>query len=332
MRNSIPRRGDESSSSPKSVASFYAHKTVTLLIGFRFGGGYDLYGRLLARHLGRHIPGNPTVVPKNKTGAGGVVLANSLYNVENRDGTVLAILSQSSPIAQRLQYKGVRYDAAKFNWIGRMATASEVVIVWSATGIKSLADAKKRVVTMGATGAAGTSAIYPYLLNNMAGTKFKLVTGYRGMSATWLAMERGEIDGASNGLDTFRSGRPNWLKEKKVTGMVQVALSRQPEFPNVPLLYEVATNDLDRQVLRLFANATGIGRAIAAPPGVPADRLKVLKQAFMDTMKDPQFLADAEKMRAEIEPMTGSELQKIVASSVSVSDAVAARAKQASTQ
>jgi tripartite-type tricarboxylate transporter receptor subunit TctC len=316
----------------QSVASFYERQTVTLYIGLGVGGGYDLYGRLLARHLGRHIPGNPTVVPKNKTGAGGMVLANSLYNVEGRDGTVLAILAQTAAVAQRLDYQGVKYDASKFSWLGRIAPGNEVVIAWSASGIKSIDDAKKREVTMGATGAAGTSAIYPLLLNNTVGTKFKVVTGYRGMSSTWLGMESGEIDGASNGMDSLRSSKPDWLREKKVTALAQVALSRQPDFLEAPLLYEVATNDLDRQVLRLFTSHTGIGRAIAAPPGVPADRLAALENAFMATMKDPQFLVDAAKMRAEIEPMAARELQEIVGSSVSVSDAVAARAKQASTR
>jgi len=316
----------------ESVADFYKNQTVTLYIGLEAGGGYDLYGRLLARHLGHHIPGNPTIIPKNKTGAGGMVLANALYNVESRDGTVLAVLNQTAAIAQRLDYPGVKYEAAKFNWLGRMATGYEVVAVWSASGIKTIDDAKKREVVMGATGASGTSAIYPLLLNNTVGTKFKIVTGYPGMSSTWIAMERGEVDGGSNSLASLRSSKGEWLREKKVLALVQVALERQPEFPDAPLIHEVATNDLDRQALYLFATPPTIGRALTAPPGVPPDRLQALAQAFTDTMKDPQFLADAAKAKAETEPLTAPALQKIVAASVTVSDDVAARAKQASTR
>jgi tripartite-type tricarboxylate transporter receptor subunit TctC len=315
-----------------AVADFYRKNPIALNIGLAAGGGYDLYGRLLARHLSGHVPGNPTIVVRNKTGAGGMVLADGLHNVEPADGTSLGVLNQTAAIAQRLGYKGVRYDVTRFTWIGRIATGNETVVVWAASGIRTIDDAKKREVVMGATGISGTSAMYPLLLNKIVGTRFKIVTGFPGMSNTWIAMERGEIDGGSNSVASLRSAKADWLKDKKVNVLVQISLEKHPEFSGVPLLYELATNDLDRQVLRLFSSPPAIGRAITAPPGIPAERRDALRKAFDATMKDPQFLADAAKVRAEIEPLAGAELEKIVISSVQVSDEVVQRGKWATSR
>jgi tripartite-type tricarboxylate transporter receptor subunit TctC len=317
------------SASADSVEDFYKGNTITIVVGSAAGGGYDLYSRLLARHIGRHIPGQPTVVVRNRPGAGGLVANNAMYNIEKRDGTTLGFLNQTMAIAQKLGYNGVKYDAAQFNWIGRITLGVEVVAVSAKAGVKTIDDVKKKEVVTGANSATGTSSIYPRLLNNLAGTRFKVVYGYPGMNDTWLAMERGEVSGGSFSLPQLQSAKADWLRDGRLIVLAQVAFERQPSLPNVPLLMELGSTEIGRQVLRLYSTAAEIGRTLNAPPDVPKDRVAALRTAFDETMKDPEFIAHTKKINADIGPLSGVKLQEIITSSVAASDEVANAAKAA---
>jgi tripartite-type tricarboxylate transporter receptor subunit TctC len=313
----------------ESVEDFYRGKTVSIVIGHEAGGGYDLFGRLVAKYLSNHIPGRPTVIVTNKAGAAGLVADNSLYKVEKRDGTVLGMTNQTIAIAQKLGYSGVAYDAERFNWIGRITPGVEVVAVSKASGVKTIDEVRKTQVVTGANSTAGTSSIYPQLLNNLAGTKFKVVYGYPGMNSIWLAMEKGEVFGSSFSYAELQSAKADWLRDGRLIILVQVAFERRKSLPNAPLLLELGETELDRQVLRLYSSGAEIGRSLTAPPDVPTERVAALRAAFDETMKDPAFIAQAKKINADIGPLSGRELQKIVSSSVEVSDEVAKAAKVA---
>jgi tripartite-type tricarboxylate transporter receptor subunit TctC len=316
----------------ETVERFYHNNTITISIGLEEGGGYDLLGRLIGRYIGQYIPGNPQVIVDNQTGAGGMVLANSLYNVDKQDGATLGVLNETVALSQQIGDGGVKYDASRFNWIGRMASGAETVVIAARTGVRTIDDAKKKQVAVGATGKSGTSALFPMVLNSLLATEFKIVLGYPGMSSTWVAMDRGEIDGGSNSLASIKSTKPDWLRNNSMNFLVQVGLTRDPALPDTPLLSEVGVTQFDTQVLQLFSTPAEIGRALVAPPGVPAERLAALRIAFDSALHDPRLVAEAKKMHIDIEPLAGDELQKIVASSISAPDAVVARAKQAINQ
>jgi tripartite-type tricarboxylate transporter receptor subunit TctC len=313
----------------ESAETYYRGKTVSILIGHEAGGGYDLFGRLVAKYLSDHIPGRPTVIVINKVGAAGLAADNSLYNVEKRDGTVLGMPNQTIAIAQKLGYSGVAYDAERLNWIGRITPGIEVVGVSKASGVKAIDDVKKTQVVMGANSSAGTSSIYPQLLNNLTGTKFKVVYGYPGMNSIWLAMEKGEVFGGAFSYAELKSAKADWLRDGRLIILAQVAFERQETLPNAPLLLELGKTELDRQVLRLYSSGAEIGRSLTAPPDVPTERMAALRAAFDETMKDPIFIAQAKKINADIGPLSGEQLQKIVSSSVEVPDEVAKAAKAA---
>ncbi len=236
------------------VEDFYRKNTITLSIGLEEGGGYDIMGRLIGRYIGRYIPGNPQVIVQNQTGAGGLVLANSLYNVDKRDGSALGVLNETVALSQQVGDKGVKYDASKFSWIGRMASGAEAVVVASRTGVRTLEDATSKQVWLSATGQSGTSTLFPMVLNSIAHTKFKIVLGYPGMSSTWVATERGRDRGGSNSLVSIKSTKPNWLRDGSMNFLVQVGLTRDQSLPDTPLLSEVGATDFDREVLKLVSS------------------------------------------------------------------------------
>ena len=299
--------------SAQGVEDFYKGRKIDIVIGFTVGGGYDAYARLVGRHMGEHIPGKPTMVPRNMTGAGSRIAAAFIHGVAPKDGTALGIADQSIPLEQALGDAGVKFDSREFNWIGNPNADNNVLTTWHTSPVKTIEDARKIEVTMGATG-YNTSSQYPTVLNAMSGTKFKVILGYPGGNEINLAMERGEVAGrGSNAWASYKSTRPDWIKENKINILVQIGLRKASDLPNVPLLMDVAGNDLDREAMRLLSAPTTIGRPFFAPPNVPADRVKALRAAFDAMVKDKAFLDEAQKLNLDIDPVSGEELQKIVA-------------------
>jgi tripartite-type tricarboxylate transporter receptor subunit TctC len=309
------------------VADFYRGKTLNLIIGTSTGNDYDFRARLLARHLGHHIPGEPTIVPQNMPGVGGVKAANYLAAIAPHDGTALHMIMSNMMSSQAIGSQGVQFDTRKFFWIGNTTSTPNVTVAWYKSGVTSVEQVKTQPLIVGAPGGT-VGVIYATAMNALIGTKFKLVTGYPGGNEVNLAMERGEIDGrASNSWASWKSTRPDWVAEKKINVLVQVGLKRAADLPDVPLLLELAGSDQDRQVLTFLSADTGIARALVTSPDTPPDRVAALRHAFDETMRDPDFLAEAEKGKMEIEPLSGEESQKIADSIVNTPPAVVARAK-----
>lgn len=307
------------------VADFYKGKTINFYIGSAPAGGYDTYGRLVVRAMGKHIPGRPEILPRNMPGGSSRVAASYVYNVASKDGLSLGMVNQELPLAQALGEQ-LNFDVTKFNWIGTPDTDNRVVVTLASSGIKTIEDAKKKEVVMGGSGPVEASG-YPEMLNTMFGTRFKTIKGYAGGNAIYLAMERGEVDGrADNAWESWKGDRGDWVREGRVNVLVQVGLAKAPDLPNVPLLVDLAANAEDREVLKLVSASTSMGHPIMAPPGVPVDRIKALRVAFNAAMADPAVLADAEKQRRPIRPVTGEELQKIVAEVLSSPQKVRDRA------
>jgi tripartite-type tricarboxylate transporter receptor subunit TctC len=284
-------------------------KTVTVYIPFAQAGGYDQYARLFARHVGRHLPGHPTVVPANMPGANGLVGANYLYTTAPRDGTAIGFLYQAIAQDQVILGSKVQYDAPNFSWIGRVTSTTEILYAWHRVPVRRIEDLVKREVIVAAAGPM--VAVYTRLLNASMGAKFKIVRGYKGTQEIHIALERGEIEAAYSSLSTIRAGWGHWLKNNDITILVQTVPQRHPDLPQVPAVVEFAKTDSDRQVMNFFASAGTVGRSIVAPPGVPAKQLEMWRTAFWATVKDEQFLAEARKLKLDVEPMAGDELRKI---------------------
>jgi tripartite-type tricarboxylate transporter receptor subunit TctC len=292
----------------QSVAAFYKGKTIQLIVPAGAGGDYDLRTRLIARHIGRLIPGNPSTTVLNMPGAIGVVAANWLYLKAPRDGTALHMLFQNMPVLQAIKKQGVLFDVRKFGWLGNTTNSPNVINSWHTTGITKIEDVFTKELIVGAPGTASTSYVYPAVLNEVAGTKFKIVTGYRGGNAVNIAMEKGEVGGrGSNSWASWKSGHPHWIKDKTIHILVQVGLKRAPDLPNVPLMSDLAKNDADRKYLTFLSSDMGISRPMVTTQDVPADRLAALQKAFRDMMHDKQFLADADKSKRDIEYSSGEE-------------------------
>jgi len=297
----------------QSPADFYKGKNIDLYIGYSAGGGYDVYARSLARHMGRFIPGNPTIVPKNMPGAGSLVLANWLYNVAPKDGTAFGIIGRGTAFDPLLGSTKAQFDAAKFNWIGSMNDEVSVCVAWHTTGITELEQVKQNELTVGGTGPAADTDQFPKVLNATIGTKFKIIAGYPGGNDVDLAMERGEVMGRCGwSWSSVTATHQNWIDEKRINVLVQLSLSRHPDLPNVPLIMDFAKSNEEKQIFKLVFARQPMGRPFLMPPGIPADRMVAVRKAFMDTMKDGEFLADAEKMKLEINPVSGDAVQEIV--------------------
>ena len=296
----------------QTVEEFYRTRNIDLYIGFSPGGGFDLYARTVARFMGNHIPGKPRIVPKQMVGAGSRTATGYVYNVAPKDGSVLATADQSLPTQQAIGDPTVKFDAGKLIWIGNPNADNNTLAVWSTTGVKTIEDAKRKEIAVGATG-ANTSAQYPQAMNTILGTKFKIITGYPGAPEINLAMERGELGGrGSNAWASWKMEKPDWLREHKINILVQIGLTKAPDLPDVPLMMDLATNAEDHAALKLLSAATAIGRPLFTTPGVPADRVAALRKAFDDTMTDPEFLADTQKTELPLNPISGAALQKIV--------------------
>jgi tripartite-type tricarboxylate transporter receptor subunit TctC len=299
---------------PAGAQQPFAGKAISISTHTGPGGGYDTYLRLLSRHLGRHIPGNPTIVVVNQVGAGGLTALNHAGRAAVQDGTWLTLVSQGLLIHEATGQPGMQVSLKDFQWLGNLSQSNNVTITWHATGIKSLADATKRDVTVGSTGAGSISVQIPMMLNALFGTRFKIITGYKGGAEMHLAMERGELDGrGANTLASYKATFPNEIRNGKYNVLVQIGLRKEPELARVPLLLDLVKDDPQKlAIARFMSLALAISRPLAAPPGVPADRVNILRRAFDATMKDPAFLADAKRVGSDIDPMAGTEVQDAV--------------------
>ena len=295
------------------VEDFYRGRTLTVLISYSVGGGYDLYARLLAHYLGRHIPGNPNVVPQNMPGAGGLRAANYLFSAAPKDGSMIGTFSRSIPTMPLVTPQDAHFDGRKFSWIGSMSSDTSLCLTGAKSKVKTFNDMLTMPVVMGGQFAAADFDIYAHLYKNIFGAKIKLVSGYPGTNDITLAMERGEVDGIC-GLSwgTLKVAHPDWMKNKSVNLLVQAALKKDPELPNVPLALDLIDDPQKKQILYITFAPQQIGRPFAAPPGIPADRHAALSKAFDDTMKDPALLAEAAKEKMDIAPMTGGEVGELV--------------------
>jgi tripartite-type tricarboxylate transporter receptor subunit TctC len=313
-----------SSARADDVADFYRGRTVNLIAGFNPGGGADTYARLVARHWGKYIPGNPTLIVRNMQGGGSIIAANHIYNVSAKDGSELGLFAGNITIDPLIGGTQQKYDARKFNWIGAPSSDSNVCLSSLASPYKTIDDVLKREMI---TGTAGTSTYdFPLVMNNVIGAKFKLVKGYGGSAALRLAMERGEIEGFCGvGYNSIRTAG---LADGKANILVQVGLAKNPHIPNVPFIFDYAKSDEARQIFRLVFGWLDLERPICAPPGVPEDRIKALRDAFDATMKDAGLLADAEKVQVGIEPMGGQAIAAFVEDAYRTPPAVAAKAAQ----
>jgi tripartite-type tricarboxylate transporter receptor subunit TctC len=307
---------------------FFRGKTVHILVGFEAGGGYDLYARVLAQFLGRHIPGQPVVIVQNMPGAGGLRAARHLASVASKDGTALGMLAQTLPFDTVLGYTP-DIDAGAFNWIGRIAMNVEVGVTFARSGITSIETARDREILSGGAGGTASSTVVPFLLNKLAGTRFKLIGGYQGASEVLLAMERGEVEmvGAT-GISTLRAQHAAWLRDGTVRLIYQSALTRHPGIPDVPSIGELGTGSEEKQILDLFAAGSAIGRVLIAPPGVPADRVAVLRRAMASTLADPEMLADAGRHGLALDVGSGDELGAIVRDILATPKPVASKARE----
>jgi tripartite-type tricarboxylate transporter receptor subunit TctC len=306
-------------------------KTVSIIASFEAGGPYDLYSRLVARHLGAHLPGQPTVVVQNMPGAGGLRGANYLYNVAARDGTVMGVVSQTVAVGQVLATTpGIQYDARRYAWIGRINSNVEVHHTWHASGIRSIEDAKKREVILAGTGPTSSSVVMPRLMNELIGTRFKVVTGFQGPTSAQLAFERGEVEGIVKPWSSIKTSTPEWLRDKKIHLIVQHTRVRHPELPDVPTIVDLGQDPEQRQIFGLFAGGAALGTALLAPPGLPEGTVAALRKAFDQTMRDPALLDEVRKSNIDIDPLPGADLQAVIESTFVIAPAVLERARKLS--
>jgi tripartite-type tricarboxylate transporter receptor subunit TctC len=311
-------------------ADFYKGKTVELIISTGVGGGLDLNARVVAKHLPNHIPGNPTIVAKNMPGAGHIKAANYVFNVAPKDGTTIATFIPVFVLAQVLDRGAAQFDPAKFEWLASTSSNNSTIWVWHAAGINSIEDAMKKEVLMGSTGVGSYTQIYPTVMNSVVGTKFKLIGGYQSAADVGLAIERGEVQGrAGNNFNSLKAENGEWFRTGKIKLLAQVGLERDPEFPTLPLMSDFAKNDADRQILKLFSTDVVIGRPFVTSPGVPPERVALLRRAFMDMMQDPAFLKDAANAGLDVTAVDGTKIQKIVQDLVNTPADIVAKAKVA---
>ncbi|MBX9774308.1 MAG: hypothetical protein K2Y71_07820 [Xanthobacteraceae bacterium] len=307
----------------QSVAEFYRGKTVELLIGYSGGGGYDVYARLLARHMGKHIPGNPTIVPRNMPGAGSLVLANWLYNVAPKDGTSFGAIGRGTPFDPMLGIDAAKFDPTKYLWLGSMNNEVSVCVSWHTSGVTNYKQLLKRELVVGGTGPSADTDQFPRITNAVLGTKFRIVSGYPGGNDISLAMERGEVGGRCGwSWSSVVATRMDWYKEKKIFVLMQLALEKHEDLPDVPLVVDLADTAEERSILRLIFARQALGRPFLAPPGIPQDRAAALQAAFMATMKDKVFLEEARKMDLEITPLNAAAVEKIIVESAKTDPAI----------
>jgi tripartite-type tricarboxylate transporter receptor subunit TctC len=303
----------------------FAKKTINIYIANTAGGSYDLYGRLISRHLGKHLAGDPAVVAQNMPGGGGIVAANYLYQVAPKDGTAMAVLIETVAVEQALKEPTVKYDAAKFTWIGRVASSVNIHFQWHTSKVQSIEDSMKYESTVAAAGTGNLSEIVPKMLNGTIGTKFKVISGYPASNEGMIAMERGEVEGTASSWAAVKVGKQEWLKEKKIKIILQDTPTRYSELPDVPAMGEFGKTPEEKGVLGIYASNGVIGRSLIGPPGLSADVTKMLRDGFNAMVKDPEFVGEIQKLKIDLDPAPGEELQTTAGKLLNVSDAVRER-------
>ena len=308
---------------------FYKGKTITVITSTGAGGTYDLVARLVARYMPKYVPGSPAMIVQNMPGGGNVLATNFMYTIAPKDGTSIATIHNAMPLHQALGGQGVRFDAGKFNWLGSTGADNEVIIAWHTSDVKTIEDAMKKELVLGGTGAGSGIVIFPTAMNNVLGTKFKIVIGYKSSEDVNLAIQRGEVQGRAFSMGSIVSQHGDWLTEKKVSFLVQLGEKRDHAMPDVPLATELARNDEERGILKLVSAPQALGQPYLAPPDVPQDRVAVLRKGFMAALQDKDFLADAARSKFDIDPIDGEEIARIVRGTLSESPEVVAKAKAA---
>lgn len=303
---------------------YFAGKTIDLYIGFSAGGGYDTYARILGDHLARHIPGNPTIVPRQMPGGGSRTAAGFMANVAPKDGLAIATTDQSLPLFQTLGDTSIEFDTTEFRYIGNPIADNNLVVTWHTSAVKTFEDALQTSVTVGASG-PDTSAFYPTAMNEILGTKFDLIMGYAGGSDINLAMQQGEVDGRGGNSWSSYKATTTFVENNELNYIVQIGLERAADLPDVPLLHELAQNETDEAALKLLSAPTALGRPFYAAPGTPDDVLQILRDAFDATMQDPEYLAAAERAGLDINPVSGAEVERIVNEVVNADEAAIER-------
>jgi tripartite-type tricarboxylate transporter receptor subunit TctC len=308
---------------------FYRAKGLTIAVGYTPGSGYDLHARTLARHMSSFLPGHPAIVVQNMPGAGSLNAANHLFRRAPADGSQIALFARGLVMQQLFDRQGIQFDALKFNWIGSTASEVAVVFAWHTSSFRTIADVQNRQMIVAGTGSGANSVIYPYVLNGILGTRFKVITGYPGASETMLAIERGEVDGqAGNSWGNFLTAKQSWVTERKIRVLLQLALKKHPDLPDVPLVMDMAASETDRQALTLIFARQSIAYPFAAPPGVPPARVEILRRAFEQTVKSDAYLTEARHLQLEIDPLNGTEVETIVRAVYASSPAVITRARE----
>jgi tripartite-type tricarboxylate transporter receptor subunit TctC len=317
----------------QSVADFYRGKTITCFIGYGGGGGYDLFARTISKHMSRHIPGNPTILPVNMPGASSMVLGNHLAKRAPRDGTAFGAVNSAllfdplfSGAATKAQFRG-----PEMTMIGNAVSSAAVLIAWHTTGIKTIDDLRHKQLVIGAPSRTGDTYLLPLSIKNILGlSNLKIITGYPGTREIAIALERGELTGRVWDMEGIKAARPAWLKDGTVNIVAQLAPKKMPEVPaSVPLVKEFVSSDDDKKVLDVIFVSTVLARPYIAPPGIPADRVKALREAFMATMKDKEFLADTGKLQLNIDPTSGEEMERIVADAYALPDNIIKKVRKA---
>ena len=312
------------------VSDFYAGKAISLIVSTGVGGGVDTNARLVAKYFGTHIPGKPSVVVKNMTGAGHLQATNFLYLQAPKDGTHIGAILPAFVGFQVLDGRGAQYDTRNFNFLGSSDVENANLYTWSTAGIKKIEDIQQRQVLMGATGAGSYTMLYPTLLNNMLGYKFKIVSGYKSTNEIHLAMERGEVSGrAGNFFSSLKAQNPDWLAERKIDMLLQIGEKRDPEWPQVPLLTDLAVNEEQKLIFKLFSAEIALGRVFITTPGVSADRLQALRVAFEKTMTDPGFVADIRAADMQVRPLTHQQAKNLADDIINLPAPLIAKAKAA---
>jgi len=291
----------------------FAAKSVAMIIGFGPGGGYDLWGRTVGRHIGRHLPGAPTVTPQNMPGAGSYAAASYIFNIAPKDGSVLGIIARDAALGPLSGATGARFDPTRLSWIGTPTKETNVCVAYHTSQVKSVLDLYDKQLIVGDTGPGTGTRSYPKALNELLGMKFKLVGGFPASSDVFLAMERGEVEGICESLDSIKIRRPDWIPTRKISILFQGGAEPNPELDGVPFVLDLALTGEQRQALEFLYAGQGIGRPFVAPPDLPPDRLKMLRDAFKATMTDPAFVAEAQKSKLDLEPEDGDHLAVLIA-------------------
>ncbi|MGH6768283.1 MAG: Bug family tripartite tricarboxylate transporter substrate binding protein [Xanthobacteraceae bacterium] len=307
-----------------------AAQQTTLIVGYPPGASYDIYARTFARHLGKHLPGTPTVVVQNMAGAGSLRSANFLYNAAPKDGSTIGVFARGLAMQPLLDNTGIQFDARKFNWLGSISSDVSMVLSWHTRPFKTIDDVRKNEMIVAGTGSGADSVIFPYILNGVLGTKFRVVTGYPGATAFLLAVERGEADGTAGvSWSSIAAGKPDWVSGKKINVIMQLGLQKHPDLGKAPLVMEFAKNDSDRGVLELIFARQEMAYPVVAPPGLPPERVETLRKAFDATLKDPGFRADAKKQSLDDNAVRGTDIASLLTRIYASPPDVVARARKA---